>query len=257
MRKYTRKFGIEFEFECSWERLKKCASKAIKNTYGPRKYYAKEERFSSDFQTNKWHIKEENTAVSELTTPISTLRDVKSICEVIDELRKDLIRPQEDCGIHIHIDVPDIDIYHIMSGWLLSERAIISCFPAFRRRNGFCEKILDHPSASRSQIAKYLENKTDMATHSEAIDLTGYQDNKTIEIRLCEGSVDPEWIRAWIIFVINWVEFVKAKNPSLLPCEKCNSLDFEHLLDEMHLDKKTESVMKDRYERYKKDPYWV
>jgi len=256
MRRYSRRFGIEFEFECSWEKLRYHASRAINKVYGKRKYYSKKDKFASDFQLNKWHIKEENSGVAELTTPVSTLRDVPRICQVISNF-EDKIKPEDDCGLHVHIDVHDLDQYHIMSAWLLSEKSIIRCFPLTRRRNGFCEKIIDRPQISRSLIAKILEDETESASHGDAIDLTEYEERKTVEIRLCEGTTDTELIRAWVTFLIYWVDFVKKKNPSLLPCAKCNSLEFDDLLDQLKLDKRTHMVMEERYEKYHKSPYWV
>jgi len=255
VRRGSRRFGIEFEFECSWERLRWYASRAVNKIYGKGRYYAKKDRFTSDFELDKWHIKEENNGVAELTTPVSRLRDIRSICEVIKSFHGKF-QPQDDCGLHVHIDVSDLDQYHIMGAWLLCERGIIRCFPQSRRRSGFCEKIISDPHVSRNLIAKILEAETDSASHGDAVDFTEYSERKTIEFRLSEGSMDVEWIRSWITFLLYWIDFVKKKNPSLIPCEKCNSIAFDSLLDELNLDDRTREVMEDRYEKYRKGPYW-
>lgn len=257
MRRYSRKFGIEFEFECSWETLSWYATRAINKIYGKKNYYSKNERFTSDFKLNQWHIKQENTSVAELTTPISSLRDIPKICSVIKLLDNGKIRPQDDCGMHVHIDVHDIDQYHIMSAWLLCERAIISCFPPSRRINGFCDKILDSPMSSRSLVAKLLEDRTESSAHADAISLSEYEDRRTVEIRLAEGTLDAEWVRSWITFLMYWFDYFKKRNPSRLACEKCNSISFEELMDGVSPDRKTLDSMNARYKKHHNNPYWT
>jgi len=205
----------------------------------------------------KWHIKEENVHISELTTPVSNLRDIPKICEVIKILDNGKIKPQDDCGMHIHTDIHDIDQYHIMSAWLLCERAIISCFPSSRRISGFCDKMLDSPMSSRSLVAKLLEDRTESSAHGDAISLSQYEERKTVEVRLGEGTVDPDWIRTWVTFLMNWFSYFKKRNPSRLACEKCNSLSFEELIEELKLDKKSQAIMEERYQKYHNKPYWT
>lgn len=254
-KKYTRKFGVEFEFLCEWKILKKYASKVIKEVYGPRSYYAKEDSFDSDFRLNQWHIKEENINISELTTPLSQHKDVERICKVIDYLRESDIKVDDNCGLHVHIDIHDIDKYHLMGAWLWCERSIMKCFPVERRKSGFCECMIEKPLNKRL-IAKILEEKTDESEHMKDVNLGNYDNRKTVEIRLSEGSLDTTWIRAWIKFLLRWVDFAKSNNPSLLPSHKCNSIDFYELLEEMELDRTTNEIITNRYKKFNRKPYW-
>lgn len=251
MRRFNRKFGIELEFGCEWSRLKRVASEIIKKVYGPRKYYAKEESFESDFKTDKWHIKIDFSSISELTTPISTIRDLDKIQQVVSYLRDKSVEPTEDCGFHVHFDISDIDQYHLMAGWMRSERAIFECTPSVRKDNYHCEKVLES-KCMRSYIANFLKTKTDGAGSSSAISFEHYEERKTVEIRLGEGTNDPEFVRNWVLFFLHWIDSVKQQNPSLITCDKCNSLKYWELMDEMNITTKwVKEYMDIRHEKYK------
>lgn len=256
MRRGNRKFGIELEFDCSWDKLKGEAKHAIKKIYGRRKYYSKEESFSSDIYTDKWHIKIDYSDVSELTTPISTLDDMDNICKVITYLRDSGIGVNDSCGFHVHIDIKDIDQYKFMAAWLRSEKAIIQCFPKSRRDSYHCERILDKTTVKK-YIASLLVSKTYEAGHGNSISLDNYEDRKTVEVRIAEGTNDPNFIKNWVLFLLYWMDSVKKMNPCLLTCDKCNVLKFNQLLEEMNINNnEVVSFMKKRYNKFKNIKYW-
>jgi hypothetical protein len=99
MKVQSRKIGVEFEFDSSWSNLKKSASKHIKSIYGKNQYYSHPDSFKSDFKTDKWHIKEDTSGLSELTTPISKKKDIKNIVKVIKRIHKDGITVSKDCSL--------------------------------------------------------------------------------------------------------------------------------------------------------------
>lgn len=258
MNRSNRRFGIELEFECPWEYLKKHAQKHIQKVYGPRKSYSKNDSFESNIHLDKWHIKVDGlSTISELTTPVSTQKDLKLIGNVVGGLQQCELNPSESCGFHVHIDIPDIDMYHFMASWMISERAIFSCFPLDRRKSSYCQKINDQPNASRSFISRLLEEKVDTSGHTDAVSFSNYEERKTVEIRIAEATDDPEFVVNWIEFLLYWIDYTKQQNPSLLPCRKCNSMSFEDLLEDIPMKKSVVQFMRKRYEKYSRMPYWV
>jgi hypothetical protein len=258
MRRSKRGFGIELEFECPWEHLKKNATKAIREVYGNGKYYCRKDCFDSDNRLDKWHIKEDGlSSISELTTPVSYTTDLPKIKKVVKALGKCELNPSDACGFHVHIDIPDIDQYHFLAGWMIYEKAIFSCFPIDRRKSVHCEKILDYPQLSKSYIAKVLEQKLMESDHSHAISLSHYEERKTVEVRIGEGTDNEKFVVAWVEFLLYFAEHIKSFNPSLISCKKCNSVDFWEMIQNIRMKNSVSDFMEERYQKYGKLPYWV
>ena len=238
MDKNNRRFGIELEFGNEWKEIKEITSKIIKEVYGVRMYYARNESFKSTSRTNKWHIKTDFSASTEITTPISIRENLTKIYKVIAFLRDNGAFVTKDCGFHVHVDISDVDRYLLMAGWLASEKAIFSCFPKTRKNNDYCEKILNSRSA-KSYIARILKEKTEMAISNNAISFEYYDERKTMEFRIAEGTTDPEFVRCWVNFILYWVDFIKTQNPCLITCDRCNIFSFDYLIEEMKIQDET------------------
>lgn len=258
MNRSNRRFGIELEFECPWEHLKKHAQKTIRKHYGLRKSYSRNDSFESIIHTDKWHIKTDGlSSIAEMTTPISTQSDLSNIYKVIRDLQEQELNPTENCGFHVHMSIPDINPYHFMSAWMIYEKSIFSCFPLDRRKSSYCQKINEQPQVSRSFISRLLEDKVANSGHTDAISFSNYEDRKTVEIRMAEGTDDPEFIVNWVEFLLYWIDHIKKQNPSILPCRKCNSVAFEELMEELPMKKSVREFMEKRYEMFGRMPYWV
>jgi len=253
-----RKFGIELEFECAWKELRKSASRIINKVYGPKKYYAREATFESDTRLDKWHIKQDGGYdIAELTTPVSYKKDLIKIKRVVKGLRQEQLNPSDNCGFHVHLHIPDINQYHFLAGWMLCEKAILSCFPIDRRKSSYCEKIIEYPQQSKTLVANILEDKLNQSDHSHAISFCSYEERQTVEIRIAEGTDNEDFVVSWIEFLLCLTDHIKTINPCLISNNKCNSVLFDDLIDELHLTKSTREYMMKRYERYSKLPYWT
>jgi hypothetical protein len=252
--KKDRKFGLELEFDCEYKEFKDITTDAIGQVYGDGFYYCRDDKFESTFKLDKWHIKVENSSVSELTTPVSTLSDLPNIMKVLRILkRKGIHGDKEDCGCHVHIDIPDIDKYEWCIFWMIYEKAIISCFPKERRGNTFCGKIV-HKSDVRKRIPSLLEHC--VAADKEVFSLYKYDRRRTVEVRICETTTDTNFLTAWVKFLVSYCHFIIKQNPYLACGDNCCSVSTEDMLEKMTLDGKSKAIMMNRYNQYKKIKYW-
>jgi hypothetical protein len=253
--KKDRRFGIEIEYDLTYEEFKPIALEAITKVYGPKSCYCRNDKFQSTYKTHLWHIKQENYSVAELTTPVSTLSDLPKISKVIRILNRNGIKGNgEDCGTHIHIDIPDIDKYHWSVFWLIYEKAIVSCFPKCRRENCYSEPIIDSKRKVRQIIPTLLDDC--VAANGGIFRMDNYDKKKLIEIRLAEATTDANFLSAWVKFLVSYCDFIKKQNAYLACGEKCCSGDTEDLLEKMTLDQKSKAIMMNRYNKYRRVRYW-
>jgi len=257
MLKTNRRFGIEFEFLMPQPELSKIARRIIGQIYGAGYCVSKDEKYSTLKELNKWHIKRENDEVGEINTPISKLKDLSRIARVISILAKKKVPVGDGCGLHVHIEVKDVDKYNLVGFWLQCEKCILECFPSERRKSISVEKLIKDKSDCKKYIAEILEHNVNTASHGDIISLHDYDDRHTVEFRIAEGTTDSIFVTNWIRFLLYWIEYTKNLHPATVPCHKCNSLKIDDLLSLLSVDDETNDFMLWRHKKYCKLPYWV
>ena len=228
-----REYGVELEFSSDWNVLCKYAKPYIRDVYGPRSSYAKKDRFDSETQLNKWHLKEENCEQSELCTPVFVLDEFEEVLAVLDGLFKesDLEVSAYD-GFHVHVDVSDLAPEHIIVCWLMIEQDLLKCFPPDRRKNSNCVQLMPLGSKNKKPlISERLKEAYDVSTSygNANLDFEYYDDRKTVEVRLAEGTKDIDFVEAWIYFLDDFFYFASQMSPTWSVCEKVNSKTFEEI----------------------------
>lgn len=251
-----RRFGIEFEFSVEQKELDRVAPRIIASIYGKNSYVSKDEKYSVTDNFSKWHIKRENDLLGEINTPVSKIKDLSKIAKVIGHLAKKKVPVNEECGLHVHIEVPDINKYCLIAYWMQSERAILECFPLQRRRGVTIERMVQRADQNKF-VSEILLNKTTRSSHSDIISLRDYEDRKTVEFRVAEGTTDTNLVINWAKFLLYWVERLKKEEPILLACKKCNCFTLEELLKVIEVDESTRDFMLWRSRKYQKLSYWV
>lgn len=257
MLKTNRRFGIEFEFNWNWEKLDSVAKRIIASICGKNSYVSRNEKYSVIKELGKWHIKRENDVLGEINTPVSKVKDLPEIAKVIETLAKKKVSTNKECGLHIHIEVKDIDKHCIIARWLQCEKGILDCFPTIRRKTLSVEKLIRNRLDSKKFVSEVLEYNTNRASHGDIISLRDYDERKTIEIRVAEGTTDSKLVVNWVRFLLYWFEHLKTLKPILLPCKQCNSLGMDKILEQIGADDETKDFMLWRYEKYRYLPYWV
>lgn len=121
--------------------------------------------------------------------------------QVLAKLAKVLKDPTCDgkvntsCGCHVHFDMRNRNVERVYENLCCMQRVIRSILPEKRRSNNFCR-------APKSPFYHEQMNQTD---HYDAISLSAYKKQKTIEIRYLEGQVNTDVIGNWIKM---WIELI-------------------------------------------------
>lgn len=144
-----------------------------------------------------------------------------SIPAVINTLGKMLdngFKVNKTCGLHIHIGEPsetklltEGNKHKIMVLYAIYRDALLSLVSQNRINNNYCDagKIFLKPSMFDK---KYINNvkaylNKNVQTRYSLINFYAFDGHKTIEIRIHEGTTDPEAIINWVRFNINMFDF--------------------------------------------------
>lgn len=226
-----RTFGVELEFTrtTSRERLQETISSvgeaAVVRDWG------------HSVDNREWICKTDSSCGYEVASRVlgstrsvrKTLRDLVVLEKVVEALR-DSGRHKVDtsCGLHVHIwigDFNDRQIQSLLSYWIKLEYFLINLMPEARRRNRYCPMTSSKFEPSVSYTKQQLIS---MGTWQRgSLNLNRYNEQKTIEIRLAEGSVDPNMVKNWTRFLLHFIERVKV----VAPPEDVNWLTLEQSLN--------------------------
>lgn len=265
---YKRNFGCEFEFSTEFDDFKKIASKAITEVYGKNRLRAQRTWYKSSNNFIQWHLKIDNTTLSELCTPVSNYSMLKKIRSVLTKIGKNKnVKITKNDSFHVHMDVRDISKENILILWLKYEKLICALFPSHRRnRNSYCERSVNHHLKTSRQVSEYFKDALEKTLdHHSAISFYFYKKNNknkrrkcrnTVEFRLGEGTTDSSFIRNWVVLLLHFLECCKKmKSPIESICDttvECNENGIETLITELNIrDEKLKLWIYDRYEAFR------
>jgi len=248
-----RRFGCEIEVSTPFDKAKELFVPIIKSIYGPRSIRAQEKHCDTTGNRKYWHLKDEPTTESELCTPISTWKDIKNIQKVMSKIQKVGIKITRDDSIHVHVQANDVDPRNILVAWLFYESTIKKCFPAHRRKNENCFSLIKEKGKDKN-IAYFLMNAIlESEDHKSIISFNHYEERKTVEFRISEGSDDPNHIRNWILFCLTFVNESKKIDPILTICHEVNTTNICDLIYSLGIkDKKLSDWLEMRYSKFKR-----
>ncbi|MHC4188440.1 MAG: amidoligase family protein [Planctomycetota bacterium] len=118
------------------------------------------------------------------------------------------------CGCHTHYDMRDESeekLYRIACAYRWTYKMWKRCVSRRRRDNSYCRP----PVCSISEIVRNLTSGTVFAQFAcnrdryEYFNLYAYQCHKTFEIRLLEGTLDPDVICNWIAVHCRFMDCVR------------------------------------------------
>lgn len=157
----------------------------------------------------------------EFVTPICTEDDIPVICAIIRALKKRGMKVNTSCGIHIHVDVKTMNKNHIINlvNLMASKEDLI--FKALNvsdsRRSEWCkevdsrflseinnEKIISMNELKRKwydgRIVDSYSHYHDSRYH--ALNLHSFWENKGVEFRMFNSTVDDKEIKAYIYLAL-------------------------------------------------------
>jgi len=231
-----RPFGCEIEISTDFDDAKPILKKILDQIYKKPMLYAKRDVFDSCIKTNKWHLKIDNSTMSEICTPISTFKDISKICKVAKKMKQNKIKITHDDSFHIHVHSPDVNPRNVLICWLQYESVIKDCFPERRRTGDYSMELIPYTGKRKKNISEFLIKAIDESeNHHSIISFSHYEQRKTIEFRISEGTLNPEHIRNWVKFCIYFIQHSKKIDPLLIVCDNVNDKTLYEMIDEFNI----------------------
>ena len=220
-----RNFGIEMEFSTEKEKILELLREDF---FKPRSKLIYQENYCKSEDLKRWYLKRDATTESELTTPAINLRskEYKKMHEILTLFNKKRVKVTENDGLHIHIDISDVQEGNMMVAWLLFEEDIIKMFPNNRSRQETARSyytqsippakryIGKNTRTSHKCIGDYLVEYLGIGRGDKhrAISFRDYSEDGTIEIRIAEGTKCFRDIDTWLKICLSIVEYAKVMN---------------------------------------------
>lgn len=166
-------------------------------------------------------------------------RDMLDIADVAESLRLAGICVNDNCGLHVHVEVKDFtpeQVGTLVACWLKVEPFMLQAVPRRRLQNDFCMpqrgmRRLDFskPFTAAELWEAYRPRSLDIWDNPDrrvTLNLVNYAtglkrkswSRRTVEFRLPEGSLMRTHVKNWIRLFVNFVECCKYRTmpPSLL-----------------------------------------
>jgi len=256
MRKTNLKFGCEFEFSSSWEEVREAAKISISRHYKKNLLFAKKDWFDSVHNT-RWHLKTDSSTECELCTPVSSYGDIKRICAVVADLGKSKIKITANDSFHLHVDTGGVDPRKIVAAWMGIEKGIIKCFPRHRRHkyksDSFCDQLIPHPN--KSNVAKIFMQcyEYSVVNHHAVMSLFHYEERKTAELRIAEGTTDPDLVNNWIHFGLQFIKYAERIDPFDFLCRVPADMGVDEIIETVGIGRRhLREWVRDRYKKFRK-----
>lgn len=230
-----RKFGCELELSTPFHEVKKIFVPIIKNVYKERCVKCSESADSTYSNYNYWHLKTEPTSESEICTPISTHKDLPKIKKVIKNLSKQNVLITKEDSLHVHVEASDVPLANILALWIEHESAIKKCFPKRRWKGTYSPEIVEFKGTNKN-VASFLEKAIeDSKKHYCCLSFNHYDNRKTVEFRISEGTVNPNHIRNWTKFCLIFINYAKKLDPIKCLCNYVNTSCIDELIVEFRI----------------------
>lgn len=165
------------------------------------------------------------------TAPANGDSFIQQITEITNGLKEHSPIITKNCGLHVHIDARDYnfhDIAKLIKVYAAIEPILFSMVPASRRKSKFClpcgktyKNALENNSSNywttKTQVVLNTYNNYDSNTHRKskynnarynALNLHSWFYRGTIEFRLMEGTINPQYIINWGILWAKILDYV-------------------------------------------------
>jgi hypothetical protein len=150
---------------------------------------------------------------------------IRTVCRVLSELGAE---PTEDCGLHVHHDVGDIDVAgmkRLMRRWQEWQQHTDSLCARYRSNGEWCrhydrydlDHVIRHEHRSLSQLTYDMDRY-------QSLNISCFSNYGTVEVRQHESTLNPEEI-------LSWVAYGQAVIDAALTDEPIEADDVEELID--------------------------
>lgn len=149
----------------------------------------------------------------ELVSPILTnFESLKKVCTLLNEHGAQV---NASCGLHVHFGVKNFSckqIIKLLLDYNHIQNIIDGFFPQSRRDNRYCMHLRPQEIENLKRLFAKDENVLTMDAVMSAIDeryrtinVHAYRNHKTIEFRQHNGTTNYLKIRAWILFLLSFI----------------------------------------------------
>jgi len=165
-----------------------------------------------------WVVKPDSSCGLEICTPIyRNWRGIRKICHVVEAFSKDpLIKVDERCSVHVHVDVSDLTEEMVASTiihWVKCEAVFLDMVPFSRKINRYCQFLCARDNfdteyyMSPQEIISSVGDVKYYTANTKQWMYTGGK-RKTLEFRIIEGEgcKDPYLIKNWLRLILHFVE---------------------------------------------------
>jgi len=243
--KPDRSFGCEFEFSTEWDEAVPYVTAVIPK----RRLHVDRDYIHTENNRTWWHLKIDGSTDIELVTPISKPKDIPDICRVIMRLSS-CLKVSENDGFHVHVSARDVDVRLLAIYWARCEKSIFSLVNNKRKSNDMCEAISE---SYKKGVKSLMEASVD---HHAAMSCCYYEDRKTVEFRVAEGTRDWKFIEAWISFCLHFVEHCKKADAVSLITDRPFKVSVRQMLEDIKLPRKHVMTLLSRNKRINAPLAW-
>lgn len=168
-----------------------------------------------DSGSGYWTVGCDGSGVEVRTPPLQGEEGFKILKDTMNLLKSEGCFVARCDGTHVHHDAPEFrgrmglkNKTRLINSWKANEELIEKWVDPYRRDLGSCPKLKG--------------GRFGHTVYRGAMNVSALAEHGTVEIRLHEGTLDPDEIIAWIKFGQHLLDSVaKRKNP--IPCAKNNT----------------------------------
>lgn len=208
-----RKFGVEIETNTnlSKQQLKRLLKQRNLDVITSNSYHASDGR--------KWDIKNDSSCGYEIASPILSgaegIFDLKLASDKIKDALNNNHMPDNDCGIHITVDISDYnqqDIKRLIIGFLKSQHHFYNLCNESRQNNTYCQKYNIRKLQQCIRASTVSKIKSILGCNKyKGLNLTKL-DKKVVEFRMFQSELGARKITSWVRTCVGFVEGIKSSN---------------------------------------------
>lgn len=255
----SRSFGVELEIgnEVSPQTI----TSIIANSS---KIPVKNNLYKSSINNNFWDVKMDgscgkstdefgiNEGGYEITSfKACGIKQLQHICSVVRKIKKIGVKVNNNCGMHVHVDIQDFsenDIGRLIQAWICVEKVVLLAVPRRRRWNKYCmpfcynQKMLIDQNSDPLDVWNHYKpshilshSNIDRRKTMNLVNYTRYLKIKnfkrpTVEFRFPEGTMSAVSVKNWVRLLVNFVTNIKNNKIDLDNIHKFNFEDNLYIL---------------------------
>lgn len=189
---------------------------------------------------DKWDIKNDSSCGYEIASPILSgqqgIFDLKLAADKIKDALNDNHMPDNDCGIHITVDVSDFnknELKRLIIGFLKAQDHFYKMCNSTRQDNTYCKKYDTSKINQCIRASTVSKIKTILGCDKyRGLNLTKL-DSKVVEFRMFQSELGARKITSWVRTCVGFIEGIKSSNTTFTTISKFTKATFNNLIKDI------------------------